>query len=162
MQALLPFTKHRSFLLVQTRTLVSWLTTSSRRAHRSPVRLLHTRTHCHPQTCADRMFTSRSEYRMSLRSDNADMRLTEKGWLAGAVSDQRYSALKDTKDQIAHAVRLLQGTALSPQGWHAHGLHLNRDGAIRRYVFPFLCAVLPHSCRNPAFTARGKCSATLT
>lgn len=84
------------------------------------------------------MFTSRSEYRLSLRSDNADTRLTELGYLTGVVSDERLSAFRQTRDEMAHALSILQKTSLSPQGWDAHGIHLQRDG-IKRTAYDLLC-----------------------
>lgn len=56
-----------------------------------------------------RMFTSRSEYRLFLRSDNADMRLTELGYQAGCVSANRYSVFKAKKESV-EALRQLSHT----------------------------------------------------
>ncbi|KAI0313798.1 glucose inhibited division protein A-domain-containing protein [Amylostereum chailletii] len=78
-----------------------------------------------------RMFTSRSEYRMTLRSDNADLRLTEKGRLVGAVSDARWASFTHTRDEMTSAVELLQSIAFSPQGWDKYGLSVTRDGVVR-------------------------------
>ncbi|KAK7039413.1 mitochondrial translation optimization protein 1 [Favolaschia claudopus] len=88
-----------------------------------------------------RMFTSRSEYRMTLRSDNADLRLTEKGSQAGIVSSHRYNALQATKTQIAEATELLQSLTLSPQAWNAHGFNVRRDGVMRS---PYQVLCYPH------------------
>ena len=84
------------------------------------------------------MFTSRSEYRLSLRSDNADTRLTELGYLAGVVSDQRLSAFRQARDEMAYAMSILQKESLSPQGWDTHGIHLQRDG-VKRTAYDLLC-----------------------
>ncbi len=61
-----------------------------------------------------RMMTSRAEFRLSLRQDNADLRLTEKGRACGLVSDARYRRYLLRKRQIAEALDLLGGRA--PQG----------------------------------------------
>ncbi|KAI0299975.1 glucose inhibited division protein A-domain-containing protein [Multifurca ochricompacta] len=78
-----------------------------------------------------RMFTSRSEYRMTMRSDNADLRLTGKGHAAGIVSNARWTSFNCERDNLARAEALLRGTALSPQGWRDHGFVVKLDGIVR-------------------------------
>ncbi|KAI0354469.1 glucose-inhibited division protein A subfamily [Trametes cingulata] len=78
-----------------------------------------------------RMFTSRSEYRMTLRSDNADLRLTEKGRAAGAVGDARWSRFQRTRAELDRVKELLQTFVLSPQGWQNHGFDRKLDGAMK-------------------------------
>ncbi|EIN06856.1 mitochondrial translation optimization protein [Punctularia strigosozonata HHB-11173 SS5] len=78
-----------------------------------------------------RMFTSRSEYRMTIRSDNADMRLTEKARKAGAVSDARWSSFVATRDAIFQGTKLLKRVSFSPQGWGNLGYSVTRDGVTR-------------------------------
>ncbi|KAI9451594.1 glucose inhibited division protein A-domain-containing protein [Russula earlei] len=85
-----------------------------------------------------RMFTSRSEYRMTLRSDNADLRLTEKGRAAGVVSDARWKSFSCERDILAHVKTLLRGTALSPQGWRDHGFVVKSDGIVGHSAFDML------------------------
>ena len=66
--------------------------------------------------CSDpyRMMTSRSEYRLLLRQDNADLRLTEKGYRIGLVSKEDYEALLAKKQAIEETVRLLEETGVGP------------------------------------------------
>lgn len=61
-----------------------------------------------------RMFTSRAEYRLFLREDNADLRLTEKGRAVGVVSDGRAAAVREKKGRIEALTRLLASTRLLP------------------------------------------------
>lgn len=63
------------------------------------------------------MFTSRAEYRLSLRQDNADMRLTRKGFAAGLVSEQRMQALEERERQLDESLRALQGFSLPRTEW---------------------------------------------
>jgi len=60
-----------------------------------------------------RMFTSRAEYRLLLREDNADLRLTEQGRRLGLVSDERWSAFARKRDAIARETARLKATFVS-------------------------------------------------
>lgn len=82
----------------------------------------------------DRMFTSRSEYRISLRPDNADLRLTEKAHAAGAITGSRLRAFNDTRTQIEEAAGVLKGYIRSPHDWNANGEVIRSDGISRRSV----------------------------
>ncbi len=61
-----------------------------------------------------RMFTSRAEYRLFLREDNADLRLTEKGYHAGVVSEERARRVREKKARIGELFTILSGTRLMP------------------------------------------------
>ncbi len=61
-----------------------------------------------------RMMTSRSEYRLVLRQDNADLRLTEKGYEIGLISEARYNALKRKIELIAEERHRVENTIISP------------------------------------------------
>ena len=67
-----------------------------------------------------RMFTSRAEYRLSLREDNADWRLTEIGRKLGLVDDHRWDAFNRKRDQVAREVQRLRSTWINPQRFPAH------------------------------------------
>ncbi|OOV87441.1 tRNA uridine-5-carboxymethylaminomethyl(34) synthesis enzyme MnmG [Oceanospirillum linum] len=62
-----------------------------------------------------RMFTSRAEYRLILREDNADLRLTEKGRELGLVDDLRWAAFSAKKEQIEQETSRLSGTWIQPK-----------------------------------------------
>jgi tRNA uridine 5-carboxymethylaminomethyl modification enzyme len=84
-----------------------------------------------------RMFTSRSEYRLSLRSDNADERLTSKGIEWGLVGTERAGHFSRTHQELVSARRLLKELTVTPTEANAKGLKLNQDG-IRRSAFDIL------------------------
>lgn len=62
-----------------------------------------------------RMFTSRAEYRLILREDNADLRLTEKGRELGLVDDERWQAFCDKKEQVEKELMRLKTTRIRPE-----------------------------------------------
>jgi tRNA uridine 5-carboxymethylaminomethyl modification enzyme len=62
-----------------------------------------------------RMFTSRAEYRLSLREDNADMRLTEAGRRLGCVDDTRWDAFNRKRDAVARELERLKSTWVNPR-----------------------------------------------
>jgi tRNA uridine 5-carboxymethylaminomethyl modification enzyme len=62
-----------------------------------------------------RMFTSRAEYRLSLREDNADLRLTEAGRRLGCVDDQRWDAFNRKRDALARELERLKSTWVNPR-----------------------------------------------
>lgn len=67
-----------------------------------------------------RMFTSRAEYRLSLREDNADMRLTEIGRKLGLVDDERWDAFNRKRDAVTAEIQRFRTTWLSPRVLSAH------------------------------------------
>ena len=62
-----------------------------------------------------RMFTSRAEYRLQLREDNADMRLTEIGRRLGLVDDVRWQAFEEKREKIARELERLKTTWVNPR-----------------------------------------------
>lgn len=84
-----------------------------------------------------RMFTSRAEYRLSLRSDNADQRLTEKGIECGLVGEVRAEMFHVKQDALEAGRIILKSTQFTPSEAAKHGWRVNQDGQ-RRSAWEYL------------------------
>ena len=78
-----------------------------------------------------RMFTSRAEYRLALRADNADQRLTAKGIAAGCVGSDRAAVFHVKQEKLETARALLNNLTLSPAKAALAGWSVNQDGRVR-------------------------------
>ena len=78
-----------------------------------------------------RMFTSRAEYRLSLRADNADQRLTPLGMKLGCVGPERCRVFSDKRMALETARARLQGLSISPSRLKTYGIEIAQDGVTR-------------------------------
>jgi tRNA uridine 5-carboxymethylaminomethyl modification enzyme len=78
-----------------------------------------------------RMLTSRAEYRLNLRADNADFRLTEMGMKIGVVGKERAAAFNEKKNKIAEATSFLESLKISPNKLSEFDVVIKQDGVVR-------------------------------
>ncbi len=84
-----------------------------------------------------RMFTARAEYRLMLRADNADQRLTPKGVSIGCVGREREICFKEKQGVLAQGSKIMKKNLATPFELEKYGIKINQDG-IRRSAFDLI------------------------